>query len=73
MIGYDSKRGALSEATTRDHAARHLGVTPGRISQMMSDGQIGYVTVGRRRYPSWPSVQAVRVFRDMLKTGGDNE
>jgi excisionase family DNA binding protein len=65
VIGYD-RRGALSEACTREIAARYLGVSPGRISQMMDSGEIGYIVVGRRRFPSWPAVQGIKQIRDMV-------
>lgn len=73
MVSNEMKSNALKEATTRDHAARILSVTPGRISQMMTDGQIGYVVVGRRRFPHVESVYGCLSLRNFVRTGKEDE
>jgi hypothetical protein len=73
MASYELKGSALKEATTRDHAARILSVSPGRISQMMSDGQLGYVVVGRRRFPHVESVYGCLSLRNFVRSGKEDE
>jgi hypothetical protein len=59
--------GSLGHYCTREEAARMLKVSQVRVSQLMGSGRLGYIVVGRRRFPSRQAVIALRAWRDRVQ------
>ena len=56
--------GILGDWCSRDQAARILQVTSSRISQLMDQGVLASVLVGRRRFPNLQSVYGLKSLRE---------